>query len=1212
MPNTTAPITLRSTFENPPAAYRPTPAWWWGAERVTPERVEWELQRFHEGGIPALVIFSLAPDAPYQGSPADDPAWFSDEWWDVVAHACAVAERLGMQLWFYDRIGFGQSRLIRELVDANPPFAARMLERARSAEALPAGAEALATIDDHVYFHRPGPPTGAHLGIERCDICQPAAAAALLDVTHGQWERRLGRYLGSVIAGSFQDELRPLATWTPGLPAAFRRRTGADLLAHLPDLFDTRPAGTAARVAYRRAMAELAEEAFFKPLHDWHVRHGMLVSCDQIQRARHGDPLVGQLAYHDYPRTHRWFLAPGNDHNGETRVHSSLAHLYGRPRVWFEAFHSSGWGGTLEETFHWLLPWLQQGVTLYHPHSVYYSTKGSWWEWAPPSTCWRQPYWQHYPLFAQTVARLCATLSQGAHRCDVALVYPSSAIQADLPLSGPAPESYETTRAFWELAGNVSWRNQGLAYRDDRRDGTGAIEKAGQDFDVIDEDSLLAGEVRDGHLQVAGERFRALIFPRTRYVPLGALQQARRLVQAGGLALFVGALPEQAADGEGQDAEIAALMAELLPIECRSGDAVWQFRGPGGGLAAFVATAHQVTAFLHEHLAPPVVGDVRALHRQVDGRDLYLIVPRATFPPPEERENRFVRYRDPASFGRLVVAGQPVKLDPVDLVPTGRVEEWPTVPERMTVTVCQTGPVEQWDPYDGSVRSARVVARDAETTTVELDLSRSPAAILVFGGEPSPERDADSQSQISEAIDLGLTWQCELLPTTDNRYGDLDWPPYPGPLSVEIRRLEYQESTSDRPPASPWGSALCSFAPFLETSGPYPAGTTREQVLARADEGAWRPCWYSPRYGIEKDPFHWSYLGPKGYVPEEFIHLGRVPAGESCAVRTAAVNQTGAVMTALLRVRTSGLAAAWANGEPVGEGRGELVAPVTLEAGANELRLVVTSEGAPHLRGFFHFLPADAIEPYGHPLPEGNWLTPEVPVRPVPGLVLDPHPEAGTRVAWYRCLVPPGAERVYVSIRGAASAVLDGEPLDLVDGTAHLPHPQRPERALAFRVEMPVGTLAGAAFARPVRFDCGPGAIRLGDWRDQGLPHYVGGIRYRRTFDGLPNSGAVVLDLGRVRGTAEVSVNGQPCGVRLWHPYRFDITAALHDGGTALTPSPSPTGRGGSESGRENELEITVFNTLGPHFGDGHPSPYCYTGQDRSGLFGPVRLLCRP
>jgi hypothetical protein len=84
----------------------------------------------------------------------------------------------------------------------------------------------------------------------------------------------------------------------------------------------------------------------------------------------------------------------------------------------------------------------------------------------------------------------------------------------------------------------------------------------------------------------------------------------------------------------------------------------------------------------------------------------------------------------------------------------------------------------------------------------------------------------------------------------------------------------------------------------------------------------------------------------------------------------------------------------------------------------------------------------------------------------------------------------------------------------------------------------------------------------------------------------------VLLDLGTVRGTAEVEVNGRPAGVRIWSPYRFDLTGLVHDG--------------------TNRLTITVFNTLGPLLDDSSPTAGVYAGQRVSGLLGPVRLLTRP
>jgi hypothetical protein len=112
--------------------------------------------------------------------------------------------------------------------------------------------------------------------------------------------------------------------------------------------------------------------------------------------------------------------------------------------------------------------------------------------------------------------------------------------------------------------------------------------------------------------------------------------------------------------------------------------------------------------------------------------------------------------------------------------------------------------------------------------------------------------------------------------------------------------------------------------------------------------------------------------------------------------------------------------------------------------------------------------------------------------------------------------------------------------------------------------------------------------IGVGSWESFGLGSYSGGVSYHRELH-LDQPGTVVLDLGVVRGTVEVFVNGHPVGVRIWSPYRFDLTGLVRDG--------------------VNQLTVTVFNTLGPLLDDTSPTAGVYAGQRVSGLLGPVRLL---
>ena len=188
--------------------------------------------------------------------------------------------------------------------------------------------------------------------------------------------------------------------------------------------------------------------------------------------------------YIDYFRTQRWFSAPGYDDAGrhrvtgrnyyDTKIAASIARLYGRPRVWSEAFHSSGWGRTTDQTLSWLSANYAFGANLYDEHGLYYSTRASTWEHAAPDPHWRQPYWRYYDTLSDWVARTSHLMSQGTHVVDAAVHYPVVSLLAGEPPGDRGPTTTST-----------------CSFRD-------ALSTPAIDNDIIDDDSILAGEVEDG------------------------------------------------------------------------------------------------------------------------------------------------------------------------------------------------------------------------------------------------------------------------------------------------------------------------------------------------------------------------------------------------------------------------------------------------------------------------------------------------------------------------------------------------------------------------------------------------------------------------------------------------------------------------------------------------------------------------------------------
>jgi hypothetical protein len=88
-------------------------------------------------------------------------------------------------------------------------------------------------------------------------------------------------------------------------------------------------------------------------------------------------------------------------------------------------------------------------------------------------------------------------------------------------------------------------------------------------------------------------------------------------------------------------------------------------------------------------------------------------------------------------------------------------------------------------------------------------------------------------------------------------------------------------------------------------------------------------------------------------------------------------------------------------------------------------------------------------------------------------------------------------------------------------------------------------------------------------------------VTNRRTAE-IP-SGAVP-DLGRVRGSVEVAIDGRPIGEAFCAPYRIpleDVTGTV-------------------------EIAVTVRNTLAPYLDEATPTTWVFPSQLGSGLFGPV------
>jgi len=1267
---------LRVRFSKADSRFGPVALWWWSGEPVRADRLRWQLQRLSEAGIANLCVINLAPVAPTTSCSPDEPTFASEAWWDLFATALDEAERIGSRLWFYDQLGFSSANIQARLVSSNPDMAGHRLVRVAPGTPDPLGAVLVAEVDGARFVSIR----------EGFDWLSPCATGALLDRVHGELERRFGDRLGRSLAGTFQDELPPLPQWSPDLPARYQDRFGEDLLSVLPSLYEA--SGDAARVrrGFFSILGEMAEEAFFKPLRSWHEEHGMLVGCDQAGSGRAGDPHGAQRLYLDYMRTHRWFSAPGADMDGEAKPHSSMAHLYGGRRVWLEGFHSSGWGGTIEETLHWLLPWLHAGVTLFNPHAVYYSTRGGWWEWAPPDTGWRQPYAEHYPIFADTVARACSVLSEGDHVCDVAVYYPASAVWEHCSLSDGKPGEHPHAVAerdpdsavhrirevYWKLTGRLGRHESAL----------GVLAEDRRDFDLLDEAALAAATVAGGILEIAGERYRSILLPSVGPRDPKALEKLARFAAEGGMVCVVAPLAEEGI--------------------------------PEG--VAVLERPEDVPGWLVD-LPRPVEGPGCALHRRVGEADIFLLM--APVGTLVEMIDPATRSLPPDKRGTFTHSAT-----------TGR----PTITPKSTYLLRVQGTPQLWDPVSG-VRSKLHFKRTPEGLRVDVPFDDWPAALVVCtlddgkvdDARAVPHRrvfpavlpDTDCSDSIQQLPSGG--WEVCVVPILDNRFGDFDLQVRDSFLAPEIRVFRVRHETDDADGVTA-GWQLTDF--------------DDDQWLLRhwSESGSWSrwnrqedtatPVVMSEVFGTMGAR---TWAGRMGRIPREFLDLGRVAAGESVWVQTyvvaprdgrywlvlegsgeKAVEVDGkptevevingghvgiarlklrggtnkltvlvrAVADGVLRLGVAvgeskpepqpvwlmapdgngealmthvdcgfspkavkvhfavrGKAELWVNGQRVSilggfnsyRNEGEDVVDLAShwKSGLNEINVVFpepdsntaflldgiaygpiserlgfcthsgwkTSNGRPAVAS-----PGESsseahwVRPRPHLLGDVGWLTMNEVPSPPPLRFVGALELVNTPV-WLRFTLPVGSTTLAFNgteLSEHTQLWVDGDVVQLDNGRASFPI--RPGvRKAALRIIPDDHRTEAAVLRAPISVGMTKTIGSLGDWRQAlGLTNFSGAVDYERKIP----SNAHSIDLGYVRGTAEVWVDGVSCGVRCWHPYRFRL------------PEPTTT--------KPRQLRVRVANTLGAHYSEGRPSAFVSDAQAASGLFGPVLISDRP
>lgn len=505
---------------------KPWTRWWWPGSAVDEANLTYQLESFANAGLGGVEV---TPIYGVRGAENREIPFLSERWMQMLVHASREAKRLGLGVDMATGTGW--------------PFGGPKVDVQDATHTLTLVDGRLTGTPTDMKVKRAA-PGGEGL------VLDPYSTSGLQKYLES-FSQAFAQYPQAQIRGQFHDSFEYYgASWTTSLPQAFERLHGYDIQDHAAVLADEASSDVEARSRiksdYRATLAQLHLD-YLREWTEWSHKHGFVT-----RNQSHGAPanLLDLYGAVDIPETESFgssaFAIPGlrrdprdvrQDHTPPHplvyRMASSAAHVMGKPLI------SSESGTWLRE--HWkespaaLKPQLDQlfvaGINHIFYHGTVYTPRDAswpgWYFYASTQLSLTNPLWDDFAAFNDYVARTQSILQSGTSDNDVLIYWPfHDAI--DDPRDSVLQLGVEN--AHW-LLDSPTGR---LA---------ATLDAKGYAFDFISDAQLLQTRFEKNELHTPGHRYRAIVVPATRRMPVATLAHLRKLVEQGATVLFE-ALPE--------------------------------------------------------------------------------------------------------------------------------------------------------------------------------------------------------------------------------------------------------------------------------------------------------------------------------------------------------------------------------------------------------------------------------------------------------------------------------------------------------------------------------------------------------------------------------------------------------------------------------------------------------------------------------------------
>ncbi len=596
---------LRKHFPEPPKGSGTTTLWWLNG-KLTKDEIRAQLLALRDrdgfGGVAPLTLFRMKPPT--------EPAYLTNEYFEMYGCILDTAKQLGMKVVFYDDCDFPSGTAGNQMAKQYPDDLMKYLARRTAtvqgpgeavlpvppgklmsvvAKSLDTGEWRVVTTDakfsqsaaqqktpteDTAVIRWTSPAGRWELQAYVCatapenrpgrrfvDCLDPQAMEKFISLTYERFARKFPKHFGSTIRMTFFDDLATYHApdcllWTPKYNDAFQSRYGRSPEALYPALWEDIGRDTeAARASLYGLRNEMFAAGYPRAVQAWCNRRGMTCSGHPAGAYR-ANPLQtsgDSILFYKYQGTpltdyiHYW----GHGIDG-FKVPASAAYNFDRPLLVCEIYGN----------FHQKMPndgkmLYRAGMEVYARGINYLLPHGTWWDPAKmrivPEISWRNPkIGPELPRYNRWAGRCESLLRAGRHVADIGVLYPIDDLAARYHV-GLLP----MTHGKDPVPGSDYYDISRLLTGEIRRDFTFLHPEVLDQRCRVDKNELVLDN------RVNWERYRVVILPACRTIRVSNLKKIRDFLNGGGKVIATTCLPEKSAEFGG-DAEVQRLAREMF------------------------------------------------------------------------------------------------------------------------------------------------------------------------------------------------------------------------------------------------------------------------------------------------------------------------------------------------------------------------------------------------------------------------------------------------------------------------------------------------------------------------------------------------------------------------------------------------------------------------------------------------------------------------